>query len=744
MEPVSVAAQAAIGFSALAGMAVVKLLRPRSLIGRHIFLALATVIVARYVFWRTTATLPPIEDLGDFIPGIMLWGAEMLSVLMFAFSLFVVADPVERKPAPLLADDLLPTVDVFVPSYNEDPGLLGLTLAAATALDYPKDRLRVFLLDDGGTDQKCHAADPAAAAAARARRETLQALAADVGAHYLTRPRNEHAKAGNLNWALRHSTGDLVAVFDADHVPMRDFLRRTVGYFVEDARLFLVQTPHVFGNPDPIEKNLRTFERMPSENEMFYGVIQKGLDKWNAAFFCGSAALLRRKALEEVGGFAGLSITEDCETALALHGRGWNSLYVDQPLISGLQPESLAAFIGQRSRWARGMFQIFLLKNPALQPGLSLAQRLCYLANIMYWFLSLSRLSFFAAPLLYIFFSWHVFQANAQQTFAYTVIYMAANMLTQSYLYNRVRWPFVSELYEYVQSVYLAPALLSVVLNPRKPSFNVTDKGKSLDRHHLSALAAPYFAIFAVLLGAGLYGAYRLATEPQSHDALLVVVLWNLVNLLIAGVALGVAAERPTPRARIEAPVELALGTAITAGRMVSASYAECRIAVPNEALRGTPRRDSVGVLGLPGAAGAAETVSVRVTAVTQEAGETLIDCVFPALRARHYRALVALLYPDSAALTAWREARRRPKGLVTGIVSFLGWAATEPLRGLRQGLADMIAAAAPVPAAEAAPTEMPAAAFAEAAAAFSAEMAAETRLRSSPAAAGRTTSLAA
>src|SRR5690606_535718 len=128
---------------------------------------------------------------------------------------------------------------------------------------------------------------------------------------YLTRAVNEHAKAGNLNNGLANSTGEYVAVFDADHAPARDFLQETVPYFSQDAQLFLVQTPHFFLNPDPVERNLRTFETMPSENEMFYGVIQRGLDRWNAAFFCGSAALLRREALLTTGGFAGRSITED-------------------------------------------------------------------------------------------------------------------------------------------------------------------------------------------------------------------------------------------------------------------------------------------------------------------------------------------------------------------------------------------------------------------------------------------------
>ena len=185
-----------------------------------------------------------------------------------------------------------------------------------------------------------------------AARSSLRALRG--ARRHLPDPGKEHAKAGNLNNGLAHSSGELVAVFDADHAPARDFLTETVGYFGENPKLFLVQTPHFFINPDPLERNLRTFDKMPSENEMFYGIIQRGLDKWDASFFCGSAAVLRREALETTNGFSGVSITEDAETALELHSKGWDSVYVDKPLIAGLQPATFASFIGQRTRWAQG------------------------------------------------------------------------------------------------------------------------------------------------------------------------------------------------------------------------------------------------------------------------------------------------------------------------------------------------------------------------------------------------------
>ena len=385
-QPTGLATQFLLGLVAIAVMTAISFLRLQGA-WRHIFLAFGTVVILRYMYWRLTETIPGPTQPFDFAAAIILLAAELYCLGMLFISLFVNATPLERgAPAPL-TDEQLPTVDVFVPSFNEEPELVAVTLAAAKAMDYPASKLRVYLLDDGATDERVYASNMKIAAAAADRRRTMQALCVELGVFYLAREYNVHAKAGNLNHGLGHSSGELVVVFDADHVPAREFLRETVGHFRQDPRLFLVQTPHFFVNADPLERNLRTFERMPSENEMFYSAIQKGLDCWNSAFFCGSAALLRRAALEEVGGFAGVSITEDCETALELHAKGWRSAYVDRPMIAGLQPETFDSFIGQRSRWCQGMMQILMLKNPILKKGLHTIQRVCYLSSMTFWFL---------------------------------------------------------------------------------------------------------------------------------------------------------------------------------------------------------------------------------------------------------------------------------------------------------------------------------------------------------------------
>lgn len=553
LQPVGANIQLLIGGLTIAFLFIVTRF-DRSGPTRYIALATASIVVLRYAYWRTTSTLPPIDDLTSFIPGILLYTAEMFCICMFFVSVFVVSDPIERKAPPMPADADLPTVDVFVPSYNESAEILSLTLAAAAAMDYPRDKFKVYLLDDGGTEEKRNHADPEIAEAANRRAAELQALCIELGVGYSSRERNVHAKAGNLNSGLEHTDGKLIAVFDADHAPEKSFLRETVAYFSADPDLFLVQTPHFFSNPDPVERNLATYGRMPAENEMFYSIIQKGLDRWNASFFCGSAAVLRREALEEVGGFSGITITEDCETALELHSRGWNSVYVDKPLITGLQPETFASFIGQRSRWCRGMVQILMLKNPVFKPGLTFAQRISYMSSCFFWMFPLVRMTFLMAPILFILFNLKIFNASADDFLAYTVTYLVASEILRNYLYGRMRWPWISELYEYVQSVFLVRAIFSVLINPRKPTFNVTDKGVSLNQRQLSNLAWPFFAIFAGLAFSLYVAIVRYQSEPSLGDLILITGAWNLINLVIAGAALGIVTEQPSDVQGISLP----------------------------------------------------------------------------------------------------------------------------------------------------------------------------------------------
>ena len=456
----------------------------------------------------------------------------------------------------------LPTVDVFIPTYDEPVKIVKATATACTQLIYPQEKLNIFILDDGGTNQKLNDIDPQKAAAAAKRAEEVQNLAKRLGIHYVTREKNVHAKAGNVNSLLMNSDcgesfgskvirkngapiscGELILTLDCDHVPTRDFLQNTVGFFLEDEKLAFVQTPHFFINPTPVERNLETHKQSPAENEMFYGGVHLGLDFWNSSFFCGSAAVLRRKYLSEIGGLSSSTITEDAATALKLHSKGLNSIYLNKPMAVGLSPDAFDGFITQRSRWAKGMTQILLLRNPLFQKGLSIPQRICYLNACLYWLFGLARVIFFLSPLMFLFFGLRVYNASLTQVLAYAVPHLVASYYVSNWLYGKLRDPFFSELFETIQSIFLAPAVLSVFFRPKAPKFKVTPKSISLEKDFLTHLAAPFYIMLGLAILAYPAGVFRYLSNPTLFDTIVICFIWNTFNLLLMLCCLGVIWE---------------------------------------------------------------------------------------------------------------------------------------------------------------------------------------------------------
>lgn len=685
--PINLQAHLVAGAVVVGAMILLKLFT-RQGVWRQIALALGTSIVLRYAYWRTTSTLPPINQPEDFIPGLLVYLAEMYSIFMLFLSLFVVMRPMAPRTLKVSSSDPdLPTVDVFVPTYNEEPALLATTLASAKAMDYPADKLTVWLLDDGGTVQKRNSENIEAAQEAEDRYIELQKLAADLGCRYLTREKNEHAKAGNMNNGLKVSTGDLVAVFDADHAPARDFLTYTVGYFQQIPKLFLVQTPHFFLNPDPIERNLRTFETMPSENEMFYGIIQRGLDKWDASFFCGSAAVLKREALDQTGGFSGISITEDAETALELHATGWSSVYVDRPLIAGLQPATFTSFIGQRSRWAQGMMQILRFRFPPGKRGLSIPQRLCYMSSTLFWLFPITRWIFLLAPLCYLFLDLEIFTASGGEFVAYTSSYMLVNLMMQNYLYGRFRWPWISELYEFVQGVYLLPALVSVILNPSKPTFKVTAKNESLDKARLSELARPFYIIFFVLLAGVFMTVWRIYAEPYKADVALVVGGWNLLNILIAGCALGVISERQenrqSRRIDVRRRCELVIGDRVVPGTVEDASVGGARLNINGLTPKDVERGMTASLRFKTSVEIPTRELPITVRTIAPGSKGVILGCRYEPTVADHYRLISDLIFSSSDQWSKFQWNRRVNIGILRGTIWFVGLSVYQTGRGL-------------------------------------------------------------
>lgn len=518
-----------------------------------IMMVLSIVASSRYIWWRLTQT----TDLNpgfEWFLGIGLLAAECYTWIVTVLGYFQNIQPLRREPVALPEDRALwPTVDVFIPRYNESLQVVKPTVLAALGLDWPADKLNVYILDDG----KCL---------------EFREFSANCGAHYIIRANNAHAKAGNLNHALGITKGEFVAIFDCDHIPVRTFLTTTMGWFARDPKCAVIQTPHHFFSPDPFERNLGTFRRIPNEGNLFYGLIQDGNDLWNATFFCGSCAVLRRAPLEQIGGVAVETVTEDAHTALKLHRRGYTTAYLRSVLAGGLATESLSSHIKQRIRWARGMAQIFRLDNPLTGAGLSFFQRLCYSNAILHFFSGVPRLVFLTAPLAYLYFQLHIINAAAVTFAVYAIPHLVQSNLANSHLQGRVRHSFWNETYEAVLSWYIALPTTLALINPRLGKFNVTAKG-SLVKHDFFdwRIAAPYLVLVLLnMLGVLMAIPRLLFWNSFESDTVIVNLVWTLLNLALLGAVLGVAAEtrqvRTAPRVTKSIPATLYLtdGTRIT------------------------------------------------------------------------------------------------------------------------------------------------------------------------------------
>jgi cellulose synthase catalytic subunit (UDP-forming) len=525
----------------------------------QVFIILIGVFVSlRYFYWRTFNTINLDDGIFNAIVSVTLYLAELYSIIILLLGSFISLRLLERNHINLEKKEDFLTVDVFIPTYNEPVEIIKTTALAAISMDYPQDKFNVYILDDGGTTQKLNDPDPVKREENQQRAQALKDFVNEVGGnlHYLTRERNLHAKAGNINEALKKTNGDLILILDCDHVPAKDFLKRTVGFFNKYPKLFLVQTPHSFYNPDPLEKNLGIFRIVPSEADMFYKHIQKGLDFWSAAFFCGSAAILRRKYLQEVGGIQGATITEDAETALELHSLGYDSAYYGRPMVYGLQPETFSAFIVQRTRWAQGMIQIFLLKNPLFKKGLKWYQKLGYLNANIFWFFGFARFMFLIAPILYPMFGAQIYTANIQEAASYAIPHFIMSIVLSYYLYAKVRWNFFSEIYEAIQSIFILPAIISVILNPRKPTFKVTPKGENLEEEFLSPFYKPVYILFNLIVISFFFSFYRWVNYPDERGTVLVVLFWQIFDIFILGIGISVLRERPQRRRAFRIPAK--------------------------------------------------------------------------------------------------------------------------------------------------------------------------------------------
>jgi cellulose synthase (UDP-forming) len=468
---------------------------------------LAMLYTLYYLYWRARYSLN-LDALWFSLPLLL---AEVHGTINFALFIFMTWDV---KPVPHPGAPIGRTVDIFIPTYNEDLSILRMTILGALNVRYPHE---TWVLDDG-------------------RRPELRQLCETMGVHYLTRPDNKHHKAGNINAALTQTTGEFIAIFDADQVPLPDFLDHTLGYFV-DEKVAFVQTPQEFYNLDSVQHKTNWQEGQTwHEQALFYNVIQPGKNRWNAAFWCGSNSIMRRSALLSVGGIATETVTEDIHTSLRLHAAGWKSIYHDELLSMGLAPQDFLAFTVQRLRWGQGAMQVLRRENPLFKRGLTFVQRMNYIASMITYFEAFQRLTYTLGPAAVLFTALLPIHAGVVPFVLRFIPYFALGMLANIALGRGRFRPLETERYNLLKMITFIQASLALLgLEPK--SFKVTPKSASKGLSAITQLVWPYYVLIGVLLLSMLIGGLRLAGlfggAGANTAALMISEGWAIYNLCI-------------------------------------------------------------------------------------------------------------------------------------------------------------------------------------------------------------------
>jgi cellulose synthase (UDP-forming) len=509
--------------------------------GRVFMVAGSFAMMAQYTFWRVTETLPGPAVSVEYALAVAFLAAELTGIVTAALSLMFLTRTRDRSPdADANAEWLSslehpPSIDVLICSYNEEREILERTIVGALGMDYPN--CRVWMLDDS-------------------RRAWVRTLCAELGCRYLSRPDNAHAKAGNINHALRHIAAlpdppEFVSILDADFVPTPLFLKRGMSLF-RDPGIGVVQTPQHFVNPDPIQINLGATKFWPDEQRFFFDIVLPAKDAWSAAFCCGTSSIVRMAPLMEIGGFPTDSVTEDYLLSLRLKEKGYLTAYLNEPLTYGLAPEGLKEYITQRSRWCLGFMQIARGRSGPLsfRSTLVFIDRLSLTEVFLNWTaVPLSRAIGLIIPPVSLAFGLHPFHASLYDLATRFLPYWLWCGLVVSWLSSGKVMPILFDVSQIIVMPQILKAALFGLVRPQSQKFQVTAKGGDRNQGFVEwTVMRPFVILIVLSLAAVLWAFYVNGGSNEIHYSS-PALAWTWYNLIVLVVLCFVCVERPRHRA---------------------------------------------------------------------------------------------------------------------------------------------------------------------------------------------------
>ncbi|MCQ2571245.1 MAG: cellulose synthase catalytic subunit [Candidatus Saccharibacteria bacterium] len=479
-------------------------------------LTLITTIV--YIIYRLIFTIPFDLRLIDIVFGIIVVVIELIEI--FEFCVYFENTLIHKKSSPKTpkaSEKDFPDVDVFIATFNEESELLEKTISACKNMKYPDaKKLHIYLCDDGN-------------------RKEIKQLAKKNKIEYITRDNNNFAKAGNYNNAIKKSGSPLIAVFDADMQPSKNFLMKTVPFFVAEEKIGFVQTPQSFKNPDIFQARLS--KHLPFEQDYFYHYIQLARNNNNSTILCGTNCVISREALKSVGGFSTATIAEDIATGMLIESKGYRAIAISDVLAYGEATNNLNNFLKQRSRWGRGCIQTAKAYEMFRLKGLSLRQKLDYFVAINYWCFGLRRMLYMILPLLFAFFGIIAIQGDLV---VFLPIFLVQFVLRRFLIdtlegsYSSSTW---TKIFEIIQAPFMSLVVLKEIMGFSSKKFTVTPKGKSAKKGHADAIL---FIVHAILIAANITGIVLSIQRIQNENLAVFIIplIWMVINAIYLSVAL--------------------------------------------------------------------------------------------------------------------------------------------------------------------------------------------------------------
>ncbi|AFZ13707.1 glycosyl transferase family 2 [Crinalium epipsammum PCC 9333] len=529
---------------------ILRLIYPDSppLILKIILTFIVLLIHFRYLWWRITATL--ILDWYNGYISIAVIVMEVIAIINVTIISFQTLFRTNHSPeadAPVsqrIKQGLYtPTVDVLIPTVNEPTFVLRRTLVGCQSMHYPNKK--IWVLDDGN-------------------RPEIAKLAQELGCKYLARSQYGNAKAGNLNHGLSVTSGEIVVAFDADFIPLNNFLERTIGFF-ENPEVSLVVTPQNFYNPDSPELNLGGCI-LPHEQTVFYTIIQPGRDATNSIICTGTSILMRREHLNKIGGIPTSTIVEDWVTGMLLQSKGYKTIFINELLSVGAAPEHLLSYLVQRIRWAEGTLKVLFNKyNPLFLPGLNLWQRINHLSGILYWIDQGTQTISYIAPILFIIIGMQALNTNLITLIYYWLPAYIAGFILVPWIIG-TRTILVSYVYNALQCFAIAKITIKTFLFPKlRNRFIVTPKGITQNHPEIALeLMKPIIVLLILNFFSIFIAIWRAYFSNIDTDTLTLSIIWAELNTVILAASLlagfgGIysSEERIAPRVKFSQTCEV-------------------------------------------------------------------------------------------------------------------------------------------------------------------------------------------